>query len=459
MPVLTQKEIMALAPDVNSAKAANGLASAQKWQNLGNNDNAAWGEFQGSAKKPYQTCIDLTETAFKCTCPSRKFPCKHALGLFLLLSAQPKAFSRSENPDWVNEWLKKRSQKSEITGSPKKQEEDKSADKKKSAQAKRAKQKEQRVSDGLNDLELWLADLMRRGFNAAQTQPLSFWETPASRLVDAQAPGLAGRLREMAAIPSSGAGWQNRLLEAAADLYLVLESYRQLPHLAEPLQEDIRTTIGWTIKQADLLGEEGLRDTWLVLGKRQTEEPMGNLGRSSYLKVQRNWLIGQNSRRSVLVLNFAAPGQNLEPGFIPGTSFEGTFVFYPGSYPLRAVLKERTGNAKNDPPFSGYANLELARKAYSLALSSNPWLDLFPMPLEDMIPVNQEKMQGVRDENGFFLPFHKSFNQIWKLVSLSGGHPISLFGEWDGYTLLPLCVWADGRPLSLFTQTEVISDD
>ena len=41
---------------------------------------------QGSAASPYQTGIDLSEPAFQCTCPSHKFPCKHGLGLFLLLA-------------------------------------------------------------------------------------------------------------------------------------------------------------------------------------------------------------------------------------------------------------------------------------------------------------------------------------------------------------------------------------
>jgi len=28
---------------------------------------------------------------------------------------------------------------------------------------------------------------------------------------------------------------------------------------------------------------------------------------------------------------------------------------------------------------------------------------------------------------------------------LSGGHPLTVFGEWDGPALLPLSVWHEGR--------------
>ena len=43
--------------------------------------------------------------AFKCTCPSRKFPCKHSLGLFLILAQQPAAMTETAPPAWTIEWL------------------------------------------------------------------------------------------------------------------------------------------------------------------------------------------------------------------------------------------------------------------------------------------------------------------------------------------------------------------
>ena len=81
------EQIIALAPDAPSAKAGRSLATARKWSALGCDERAVWGECQGSGKEPYRTQIDFTEPAFRCMCPSRKFPCKHALGLFLLFVA------------------------------------------------------------------------------------------------------------------------------------------------------------------------------------------------------------------------------------------------------------------------------------------------------------------------------------------------------------------------------------
>jgi uncharacterized Zn finger protein len=72
-----------------SAKPGKGLSSGRKRTALRATEQCAWGTIQGSGKNPYQTCIDLSGPAFKCTCPSRKVPCKHRLGLFLVLAQQP----------------------------------------------------------------------------------------------------------------------------------------------------------------------------------------------------------------------------------------------------------------------------------------------------------------------------------------------------------------------------------
>ncbi|MCB1718739.1 MAG: SWIM zinc finger family protein, partial [Candidatus Competibacteraceae bacterium] len=68
-----------LAPDSASLKAAQKLLSSRNWPLLGSNEQALWGHCLGSGSKPYLVRIELDEPAFKCSCPSRKFPCKHAL--------------------------------------------------------------------------------------------------------------------------------------------------------------------------------------------------------------------------------------------------------------------------------------------------------------------------------------------------------------------------------------------
>src|SRR5690349_3953168 len=100
---LTTEQIIAMAPDAASVKAGRDLAAPRKWVRLGRDEQAAWGECQGSGAAPYRTQVALSEPAYACACPSRKFPCKHALGLFLLMGAQPEALEAGEAPAWVSE--------------------------------------------------------------------------------------------------------------------------------------------------------------------------------------------------------------------------------------------------------------------------------------------------------------------------------------------------------------------
>src|SRR5262245_56147828 len=110
----TADAVLALAPDDASAKAARGLTSPAKWPTLGADARAVWGECQGSGSKPYQTQVDLAGPTFKCSCPSRKFPCKHGLALLLLRAAEPRRFPEGAAvPPWVEEWLSGRQERAE----------------------------------------------------------------------------------------------------------------------------------------------------------------------------------------------------------------------------------------------------------------------------------------------------------------------------------------------------------
>ena len=95
---LSEDQILALAPDDPSRKSGKDLSAPAKWVSKGANEAALWGECQGSGSKPYQTQVDLSNLAFKCSCPSRKFPCKHGLGLLLMRARQPKEFSQTNPP-------------------------------------------------------------------------------------------------------------------------------------------------------------------------------------------------------------------------------------------------------------------------------------------------------------------------------------------------------------------------
>ncbi|MBO0725672.1 MAG: SWIM zinc finger family protein [Blastocatellia bacterium] len=431
------EQILALSPDAASAKAGQALATARKWLRLGADEQTAWGLCQGSGKDPYQTQIDLTGPAFRCSCPSRKFPCKHGLGLFLALATQPAEFKEKQPPDWVVEWVASRAERAEqrVEKRAKTEAGEKIVDE--AAQARRAAGREAKVAAGLQELDLWLRDIARGGLAAIQPQPAKFWERMAARLVDAQAPGVARLAREMAGVAASGEGWEKRLLERMGRLYLLIEGFNRVNDLPPATQADIRASIGWTQNQEELLREDGSRDRWLVLGQRVEEE--------NRLRAQRVWLWGERSGRAALILHFAHAQQPLDTSFITGSVIDAELVFFPGAYPLRAIVKQRHGAGVPSNRISGYLKIADAHEAFAGAIAANPWLEIFPAPLLSVTPLCRGDTWFVRDVDGSVLKIAPRFEFGWTMLALSGGHEIGVFGELDGDHLWPLSAFADER--------------
>ena len=102
----TTDQVTMMAPDASSAAAGKKLANEKHWKGLGQSMEALWGECQGSAL--YQVRIDHATLTIQCSCPSRKQPCKHGLGLLMLVATMPTAVPVGEPPEWIVTWLAKR---------------------------------------------------------------------------------------------------------------------------------------------------------------------------------------------------------------------------------------------------------------------------------------------------------------------------------------------------------------
>lgn len=435
----TTEQVLALAPDAASAKNGRGLATRRKWVSLGSQGTVLWGECQGSGKDPYRTQIDLSEPAFRCSCPSRKFPCKHGLGLFLLLAEQPGEIGAAEPPDWVADWLASRSQRAEKQVEKQVEKQTKLQEQATDpiAQAKRGAERQRKVSGGMQELRLWLDDRVRQGLATLPQEPYQFWDTIAARMVDAQAPGLARHLRDLAGTVHSGPGWIDRVLEQFGQLYLLIEGFERLETLPAAVQADLRTQIGWSLNQDEVLTGAGQADLWLVVGQRTEAEDR--------LKVRRTWLHGLASATSALLLDFAHGNQPFEQSLLPGTCLEAEVVFYPSAYPQRALIKTRQEAALLSKPPLGAESIGAAIGTYSQALASCPWIERFPLLLQAVIPRKEEAGWLLQDHQGATLPFSPRLDstQGWQLCALSGGHPLAVFGEWDGTSLFPLSVWVE----------------
>jgi SWIM zinc finger len=422
------ERVLGLAPDLASAQAARGLVAGSRWRECGASDAAVWGFCAGSGKAPYQVSVELSGPAFRCSCPSRKVPCKHALGLLLLWSAG--TVPDAAEPVWVGEWLAERASRAARPSGGEPDEE---------ARRRRQERRAERVAAGVAELDGWLADQMRRGLGAFERGGSSAFAAVAARMVDAQAPGLAGGLRRAGEVAGRGRDWPSRVLEELAMLHLLVRAHARLAELPDGLVDTVRTRLGYTVDTADVVASgERVADRWIVLGVvEQVDER---------LVTRRVWLRGQESGRPALILSFAVPGAPMDTSLVPGIAVPATLAFYPGAQPLRAVVVDRAeGEAAARPQGQPVA---AALAGYAGALAADPWLERWPVLLDQVSPATVDGRWALVDQAGDALPLRQSADP-WPLLAVSAGHPLTVGGEWSAVGLLPLSCWDVDRPVRL----------
>ncbi|MFG3284993.1 SWIM zinc finger family protein [Streptomyces sp. NPDC048111] len=440
----TSEQVLARAPDDASRKAGSRLGSAGPWSSSGcDGAGAVWGLCKGSGSKPYQTMIDTTGPAYKCSCPSRKFPCKHALGLLLLWSAGEQEVAAGSAPDWAEQWLKGRSSRATGTeaGAGPAATEPPAGPVDAEAARRRTEKRAARITAGADELEQRLEDLLRGGLAAAERPGYGLWEETAARMVDAQAPGLAARVRELGAIPGSGQGWPARLLEESALLHLLDRAWLGRSALPEPLAATVRSRVG---VPASAQGP-AVRDRWQVLAQYDTAD--------ARLVTRRIWLYGREWGRSALVLDFGAAGRAPALALPVGRTIDADLTPYPGAGQLRAALGERyeapDAPAPDGPPPG--ATLTEAVERYGRALLDDPWLEAYPVTLDGAIPLppkdGDDTWQLACEDGKLALPVPPgtaSRPALWKLTAVSGGAPVTVFGECGHRGFTPLTAWPHG---------------
>ena len=439
----TVEQVLALAPDAGSVRAARALARPGRWSDLGSNDSLVWGRCQGSAREPYQVTVDLTEPAFRCTCPSRKFPCKHGVALLLLWAGGNGSVADAAVAEFAAAWSHERAERAARSEARRQARAESPPDPE--AQARRLAERRSLMTAGLDDFERWLFDLVRQGLAAARRQPFSYWDTAAARLVDAQVPALAERVRAMAGEIHRRPDWPDHLLAEAGRWYLAVRAWRQWDRLPEDVAGDLRTVLGWSRRGDDVLSGERIADRWHVIGLRQDEDER--------LLSQRTWLRGERTARTLTVLNFATAGGTLAVAQVLGSIVEAELAVYPGSPPQRARFTGDERVVGNAGGLLGAHSIAGALDAAASCLAANPWHYRTPMALAQVgVALGSNGRAGpaaaVVDAAGDGLPLAAD-PALWSLLALSGGGPVDLFGEWYDDRLHASSVVIEGRLVAL----------
>ena len=438
---LTPENILSHAPDRGTAQRAKTVAHTFKWRTLEGNGRAVWGTL-GNPLDPWLTVVDFgpdnfRDFGFKCSCPVRRKPCKHGIGLLLLFAKQNDAFKLAhETPGEVADWLGKRdARKGKSTVAKKEKSPEETAALAEQRQANRAK-RHHAMAAGLAELESHLTDLLRQGLASIEGQAFDYWQGLSERMTDAKLPGIARRMRQFPFLMEEE-DWHEKLLAEIGDMYLIIKGFGNMENLPEGLQDDLLKVAGVKLRKAEVLAGDSLSDHWLVAGQTLTEE--------ENLLARRTWLVGEKSEKNALLLDFSWGGADFETSWKPGTVVEGEAVFYPSAFPQRILFKNfKLANRPFDLS-NGFSTLENFAEGYALALAANPWLGHFPAFLQEVTPVFHEAKFHLVDKEKKQIPLLSDETGGWRLMALSGGRPMGIFGVWDGKMFQVLSAVVDGQ--------------
>jgi hypothetical protein len=486
----TTESVLALAPDASSRRAAAGLARPAPWSGTGAAGELVWGRFAGSGQDPYQAVADLAGPAYKCSCPSRKFPCKHVLAL-LLAWAQGGVPEVDEPSDYALAWQQGRAAarvRREASGAKTGPDGASGADSspggadgglgraedglsgaeggpdgaearlggagsgpagaksaaatKEAAAARRSQQRAGRVAAGVAELQMWLRDQVMAGLSGASASRYGHAEAIAARMVDAQAGGLAGVLRRVSAVPATGDGWPGRLLGEYAQLHLLARAHDRLDALPAGLAAVVRSRIGYTTGRDDVLAAPPVTDRWQVLAVRDLPD--------APIPARRTWLRGRVTRRFALLLSFAPNGYfgaNPDAVLAVGTEVHADLHYYPVPPPVRAVIGTRHGPPVRGPRPAEPGDMAALLGDWAAALEQDPWLTEWPAVLAGT-PAEARGRWYLADSSGAAVPLLGQ-DSLWPLLAVSGGRSVTVAGEWSPAGLTPLTVWHGNRPVPL----------
>ncbi|MBZ9835408.1 SWIM zinc finger family protein [Mesorhizobium sp. CA3] len=430
---LDLKTIEALAPDQASLGAAAKLTKRSNWPRLEAHEQLPliWGECQGSGSNPYRVAFDTSDHGYKCTCPSRKFPCKHILALAWIGATAPDSFARvDQTPDWVNDWLGRRRKPGQPPAQAPARAEGKSideasrpeetapvedaaaAERREAAQRKRAEDTRSAVSAALDELDQWIADQLRLGLAGFVGASSERCRRIAARLVDLKATTLAGRIDELPArlMALRGEERPDAAIRELGKLVLLGKAWRAAPDDAE-LKRLVSTS---ETRDQILANPDAVRveSDWEVLGEKIETRRDGLVSHATWLLDLRS----PTPRFALLLDFFPASAGRRSGAFAPGDRFKARLVFYPSRNPLRALVAERLGDASPGawPAFAGGAETD-PLAAYSVFQDKTPWLSDCPLILPAGVIALDERdgawWQAANDPHGIALPVAGSVNQ------------------------------------------------
>lgn len=417
MNLFTEDQLESLAPDNASVKAAQKVYSKTSWQ-VSKSERAVWTQIKGSGKKPYFTRMDLEQTAFKCSCPSRKFPCKHGLSLVLFLSNTDfDSITVEEEPDWVKEWIDKRRKTSEKKASKPKKEVD---------PVKQAKNKDNKWKNAVKSieyLEMWLHDFVKNGMIDLQSKSNKYYDNLMQRMVDFKLSGINTFIRPLRDINFSEINWQEKVLKQIHLLNLIVKTIKNHENLDSDFKKELALLLGWNLKKEALLqakDTEIIDDVWYVVNVIINEE--------ENLTSRKVYLYGITSNRFLYVLDFAYMGRGFIDAYAKGRKLQAKIAVYPGLHKMRAIVKVRGNSVNISPDLKPIENFETAHNLFIEHKIAFPFTFEMPLFIANVNIVKQGEIYYLINKQDEVIPLKQFYDiNYFTLLAKTEGNYFDAF--------------------------------
>lgn len=200
---INEQFIESAAPNADASKNGRALVVKGKFAGLhfDSDETILFGQCAGSGKQPYSVSCDFAradQPTYRCSCPSRQFPCKHCIGLMFAYVLKKGSFKVAAIPADLAEKREKLATRVE----KKKEDAEKPKVVNKTALAKKIRTQ----LDGLDLLEKLTLDLTRIGIGNMNAKSAREIEDNARQLGNAYLPGAQAALHRYTKLFSADPG-------------------------------------------------------------------------------------------------------------------------------------------------------------------------------------------------------------------------------------------------------------
>jgi hypothetical protein len=416
------------------------MSQKTTYSNLSTKDELFFANFQGSASTPYNTAFDQTTQTFKCSCPSRQYPCKHAEALGQLIKDQLSDFVVvDELPQWVQTWIdnknklaeKKASKTSEIL---------KDTSKAKEKLLQKLLKQYSLLKETLDEVGSWLEKWDKLGLADALTIIENDKATIIGRFKDLKLPNLAYYIDD---ITSQNSEEERKLTlkQFLARTYLCLSGINKITSLYNDKFQLIEADnsnadhinrlftfgnyLGLTQKTSDFDWDLQLQrtGTWLVTSLKYFT--------LDKLVARHIWLKQVETGEYALLIDYSPNGKaKFSTDLVLGSYIEAKICYYPSLSNKRAVILE-SKNLENETRNISTGSYKTLTQWWTEAgkeqFTNNPLQGGIICNLEKISILKIDENYVLVDSQSNILPINLGKNLQYKLLEVTLAQSFGLY--------------------------------